>query len=139
MCLVCMMVIKWGFLFEFGMVVYGENQDEVFLGMFMGCMQNIFEVMLQKIDFEVWCLVEDGLNDVWCILIEKQYELEVLVWGLLEYEMFLGEEICYLFDGQLLVCDMGDVVILICGFVVFIIWLGRFRENDGGMEFQLQV
>ena len=67
-----MMVTRWGFSAELGTVAYGENQEEVFLGMSMGRQQNVSEATAQKIDAEVRRLVEDGLNDARRILTEKQ-------------------------------------------------------------------
>ena len=103
-----MMVTRWGFSPELGTVAYGENQEEVFLGMSMGRQQNVSEATAQKIDSEVRRLVEDGLNDARRILTEKQHELEALARGLLEYETLSGEEIRNLLDGQPPVRDTGD-------------------------------
>ncbi|UVF22266.1 ATP-dependent zinc metalloprotease FtsH (plasmid) [Microvirga terrae] len=102
-----MMVTRWGFSPELGTVAYGENQDEVFLGMQMGRQQNVSEATAQKIDSEVRRLVEDGLNDARRILTEKAHELEALARGLLEYETLTGEEIRNLLDGQPSVRDDG--------------------------------
>ncbi len=44
-----MMVTRWGFSEELGAVSYGENQDEVFLGMSVGRQQNVSEAAAQKI------------------------------------------------------------------------------------------
>jgi cell division protease FtsH len=103
-----MMVTKWGFSPELGTVAYGENQDEVFLGMQMGRQQNVSEATAQKIDSEVRRLVEDGLNDARRILTEKAHELEALARGLLEYETLSGDEIRHLLDGQPPIRDDGD-------------------------------
>jgi len=51
------MVTRWGFSDELGTVMYGENQEEVFLGYSMGRQQNISEATSQKIDSEVRRLV----------------------------------------------------------------------------------
>ncbi len=56
------MVTRWGFSDELGTVMYGENQEEVFLGYSMGRQQNISEATSQKIDSEVRRLVEAGLS-----------------------------------------------------------------------------
>ena len=85
-----MMVTRWGFSPELGTVAYGENQEEVFLGMSMGRQQNISESTAQKIDSEVRRLVEDGLIDARRILTEKESDLEALAKGLLEYETLSG-------------------------------------------------
>ena len=45
-----MMVTRWGFSPELGTVSYGENQDEVFLGMSVARQQNVSEATAQKID-----------------------------------------------------------------------------------------
>ena len=88
-----MMVTRWGFSPELGTVAYGENQDEVFLGMSVARQQNVSEATAQKIDSEVRRLVEEGLNEARRILTEKQADLETLAQGLLEYETLSGDEI----------------------------------------------
>jgi cell division protease FtsH len=133
-----MMVTKWGFSPELGTVAYGENQDEVFLGMSMGRQQNISEATSQKIDSEVRRLVEDGLNDARRILTEKAHELEALARGLLEYETLSGDEIRHLLDGQPPVRDTGEAVTPSRGSAVPTAGRGRPRETDGGMEPQPQ-
>ncbi|MEZ0172278.1 ATP-dependent zinc metalloprotease FtsH [Microvirga sp. TS319] len=129
-----MMVTKWGFSPELGTVAYGENQDEVFLGMQMGRQQNVSEATAQKIDSEVRRLVETGLNDARTILTEKQQDLEALARGLLEYETLTGEEIRNLLDGQPPVRDAGgDSAAPARGSAVPSTRTGRPRENDGGL------
>src|SRR5271155_2253666 len=91
------MVTRWGFSDELGAVMYGENQEEVFLGYSMGRQQNISEATSQKIDAEVRRLVEQGLAQATHILVEKRADLEALAKGLMEYETLTGEEI----DGLL--------------------------------------
>jgi cell division protease FtsH len=56
------MVTRMGFSDELGMVAYGDNQEEVFLGMSMGRQQSISESTAQKIDKEVKRLVRGGLR-----------------------------------------------------------------------------
>jgi cell division protease FtsH len=102
------MVTRWGFSPELGTVAYGENQEEVFLGMSMGRQQNVSEATAQKIDSEVRRLVESGLNDARKILTEKRADLEALAQGLLEYETLSGDEIRNLLDGKPPVRDAGE-------------------------------
>ena len=102
------MVTRWGFSDELGTVMYGENQEEVFLGYSMGRQQNISEATSQKIDSEVRRLVEMGLNEATRIINEKRDELEILAKGLLEYETLSGDEILGLFAGRPPVRDTGD-------------------------------
>ncbi len=46
-----------GYSDELGTVMYGDNQEEVFLGMSMGRQTNISEATAQKIDAEVKRLI----------------------------------------------------------------------------------
>ena len=102
------MVTRWGFSDELGTVMYGENQEEVFLGYSMGKQNNISESTSQKIDAEVRRLVEMGLNEARRILTEKRNDLEILAQGLLEYETLSGDEIMGLLEGRAPVRDTGD-------------------------------
>ena len=95
-----MMVTRWGLSEELGTVSYGENQDEVFLGMSVSRTQNASEATVQKIDSEIRRLVEEGYNQATKILTEKRADLEALAKGLLEYETLTGDEIIDLLKGK---------------------------------------
>jgi cell division protease FtsH len=58
-----MMVTRWGLSEALGTVSYGENQDEVFLGMSVSRTQNASEATVQKIDTEIRRFVEEGYNE----------------------------------------------------------------------------
>src|SRR6201993_35320 len=95
-----MMVTRWGFSKELGAVSYGENQDEVFLGMSVARQQNVSEATAQKIDGEIRRLVEEGHDEARKILEEKRADLELLAKGLLEFETLTGDEIKDLLNGK---------------------------------------
>jgi len=95
-----MMVTRWGLSEALGTVSYGENQDEVFLGMSVSRTQNASEATVQKIDTEIRRFVEDGYNQATKILTEKRADLEALAKGLLEYETLTGDEIQDLLKGK---------------------------------------
>ncbi|WP_441240347.1 ATP-dependent zinc metalloprotease FtsH [Tardiphaga sp. 768_D3_N2_1] len=95
-----MMVTRWGLSEELGTVSYGENNDEVFLGMQVNRQQNVSESTAQKIDSEVKRLVEEGYNEATRILTEKRDDLETLSKGLLEFETLSGDEIADLLNGK---------------------------------------
>src|SRR6201995_285901 len=95
-----MMVTRWGLSEELGTVSYGENQDEVFLGMSVSRTQNASEATVQKIDGEIKRLVEEGFQQATKILTEKRENLEALAKGLLEYETLTGNEIIDLLKGK---------------------------------------
>jgi cell division protease FtsH len=95
-----MMVTRWGLSEELGAVSYGENQDEVFLGMSVSRTQNASEATVQKIDSEIRRLVEEGYKQATRILTDKRADLETLAKGLLEYETLTGDEILELLKGK---------------------------------------
>ncbi|MBP0581520.1 ATP-dependent zinc metalloprotease FtsH [Labrys sp. LIt4] len=94
------MVTRYGYSDELGTVMYGENQDEVFLGMSMGRTQSVSEATSQKIDAEVRRLINQGWDDAKRILTEKRDDLEALAQALLEYETLTGDEIRDLLNGK---------------------------------------
>jgi cell division protease FtsH len=95
-----MMVTRWGLSEALGTVSYGENQDEVFLGMSVSRTQNASEATVQKIDTEIRRFVENGYNEATRILTEKRADLETLAKGLLEFETLSGDEIRDLLNGK---------------------------------------
>ncbi|MGD0634019.1 MAG: ATP-dependent zinc metalloprotease FtsH [Beijerinckiaceae bacterium] len=102
------MVTRWGFSDALGTVMYGENQEEVFLGYSMGRQNTLSEETARKIDAEVRRLVEHGLSEATRIITEKRGDLEILARGLLEYETLSGDEIIGLLNGKTPVRDSGD-------------------------------
>ncbi|MDQ0390836.1 ATP-dependent zinc metalloprotease FtsH [Labrys monachus] len=94
------MVTRYGYSDELGTVMYGENQDEVFLGMSMGRTQSVSEATSQKIDAEVRRLITQGWEDAKRILTDHHADLESLAQALLEYETLTGDEIRDLLNGK---------------------------------------
>jgi len=93
------MVTKWGFSDELGVVSYGENQDEVFLGHSVSRTQNVSEETSRIIDAEVKRLVQGGYAEAKRILTEKLEDLHTLAKALLEYETLSGDEIINALKG----------------------------------------
>jgi hypothetical protein len=93
-------VTRWGLSEQLGAVSYGENQDEVFLGMSVSRTQYVSEATVQEIDREIRRLVEGGYKQATRILTEKRADLETLAKGLLESETLTGEEIQELLQGK---------------------------------------
>ncbi len=102
------MVTRWGFSDALGTVMYGENQEEVFLGYSMGQKNTLSEETSRKIDAEVRHLVETGLAEATRIITTKRHDLETLARGLMEYETLSGDEIIGLLNGRTPVRDTGD-------------------------------
>ncbi|MFN3228582.1 MAG: ATP-dependent zinc metalloprotease FtsH [Asticcacaulis sp.] len=94
------MVTRWGYSDELGLVAYGENQEEVFLGHSVARTQNISEATAQVIDREVRRLVQEGYDQAKQILTEKIEGLHLLAKTLLELETLSGDQIKDLLDGK---------------------------------------
>jgi cell division protease FtsH len=94
------MVTRMGYSDDLGTVMYGDNQDEVFLGMSVGRQTNISEATAQKIDSEVKRLIAAGYEEARRILTEKSVEWERLAQALLEYETLTSEEIHKVIKGE---------------------------------------
>ncbi|WP_374659820.1 ATP-dependent zinc metalloprotease FtsH [Phenylobacterium sp.] len=102
------MVTKWGFSDKLGVVSYGENQDEVFLGHSVSRTQSVSEETANLIDAEVKRLVQGGFDEARRILTEKMDDLHTLAKALLEYETLTGEEIVNALKGVPPVRDDAD-------------------------------
>jgi len=93
------MVTRWGYSEVLGMVSYGDNQEEVFLGHSVARTQNISEDTAEKIDLEVRRLVQSGYDEAKRILTERIEDLHTLAKSLLEYETLSGDEIIAVMKG----------------------------------------
>ena len=94
------MVTRLGYSDELGLVAYGENQEEVFLGMSVGRQQNISEATAQKIDAEVRKLIDTAYKAARVILTEKNEAFVTVAEALLEYETLTGDELKDLINGK---------------------------------------
>ncbi len=87
------MVTRWGYSDQLGLVSYGDNQEEVFLGHSVSRTQNVSEATANIIDAEVKRLVQGGYDEAKRILTEKIDDLHSVAKALLEYETLSGDEI----------------------------------------------
>jgi cell division protease FtsH len=96
-----LMVTKWGYSDALGIVEYGENQEEVFLGHSVARNQNVSEDTAKVIDAEVKRLTQCGYEEAKRIMTEKLEDLHTLAKSLLEYETLSGDEIIAVLKGIL--------------------------------------
>jgi cell division protease FtsH len=94
-----LMVTKWGYSEALGIVEYGENQEEVFLGHSVARNQNVSEDTAKIIDAEVKRLTQGGYDEAKRIMTEKLEDLHTLAKSLLEYETLSGDEIIAVLKG----------------------------------------
>jgi cell division protease FtsH len=93
------MVTKWGYSEALGIVEYGENQEEVFLGHSVARNQNVSEDTAKIIDAEVKRLTHGGYAEAKRIMTEKIEDLHTVAKALLEFETLSGEEVIAVIKG----------------------------------------
>ena len=87
------MVMRAGLSKELGPILYGENEEEVFLGRSVARQQNMSEETARKVDAEIKRFVDMGYERAKKILNEKIDDLHKLAKALLVYETLTGNEI----------------------------------------------
>jgi cell division protease FtsH len=134
------MVTRLGYSDELGTVMYGDQQEEVFLGMSMGRQQAMSEETAKKVDAEVKKLIDQGYADARKILTEKRDQLEAVALALLEYETLTGDELKTLIAGGKIERPDDDQPSTPRGTAVPSAGKGRPKqEPDAGMEPQPQA
>ena len=94
------MATEWGMSDKLGPLLYGDAQDEVFLGRSM--MQrntHLSDETQQIVDAEVKRFVEDGYTTAQKVIRENIDDLHAIAQALLDFETLTGDEIRNLMDG----------------------------------------
>jgi cell division protease FtsH len=94
------MVTEWGMSERLGMIAYGDNSQEVFLGYSVTQQKNLSEATARAIDAEIKAIIDAAYTRAKTILTENIEELHRLARGLLEYETLTGEEIRQVLRGE---------------------------------------
>jgi len=95
------MATEFGMSDKLGPLLYGDNQDEVFLGRSM--MQrstHMSDETQQLVDAEVKRFVEEGYDTAKRVILENIDDLHAIAGALLEYETLSGDEIRDLMNGK---------------------------------------
>jgi len=95
------MATEFGMSDKLGPLLYGDNQDELFLGRSM--MQrstHLSDETQQLVDAEVKRFVEEGYQTAQRVIRENIDDLHTIAKALIEYETLSGDEIRGLMDGQ---------------------------------------
>ncbi len=101
------MATEYGMSDKLGPLLYGDNQDELFLGRSM--MQkstHLSDETQQLVDAEVKRFVEDGYETAQKVIRENIDQLHAIAGALLEFESLSGDEINGLLDGKQPVRDV---------------------------------
>jgi cell division protease FtsH len=102
------MVTEWGMSEKLGMISYGDNGQEVFLGHSVTQNKNVSEATAREIDNEIKSVIDHAYAEAKRILTERIADLHSLAKGLLEYETLSGEEIQAVIRGEKIIRKVVD-------------------------------
>jgi cell division protease FtsH len=102
------MVTEWGMSEKLGMISYGDNGQEVFLGHSVTQNKNVSEATAREIDNEIKVVIDHAYAEAKRILTERRADLESLAKGLLEYETLSGDEIQAVLRGEKIIRKVVD-------------------------------
>ena len=102
------MVTEWGMSDKLGMIAYGDNSQEVFLGHSVTQNKNVSEVTAREIDGEIKTIIDTAYNGAKDLLTEKLEDLHRLARGLLEYETLSGDDIRTVLRGDPVIRKVVD-------------------------------
>jgi cell division protease FtsH len=102
------MVTEWGMSEKLGMISYGDNGQEVFLGHSVTQNKNVSEATAREIDNEIKSIIDHAYSEAHRILTERLADLHALAKGLLEYETLSGEEIRMVINGEKIIRKVVD-------------------------------
>ncbi len=86
------MVTRYG-MSELGVMVYGENEGEVFLGRSVTQHKNVSEATMQKVDAEIRRILDEQYALARKLLEENREKVEVMTKALLEWETIDADQI----------------------------------------------
>jgi cell division protease FtsH len=102
------MVTEWGMSDRLGMIAYGDNSQEVFLGHSVTQAKNVSEATAREIDAEIKSIIDNAYAQARTILTDNLEELHRLARGLLEYETLSGDEIRIVLRGEPVIRKVVD-------------------------------
>jgi cell division protease FtsH len=105
------MVTEWGMSDKLGMIAYGDNSQELFLGHSVQQNKSVSEHTAQEIDGEIKSIIDTAYAKAKSVLTEHIDELHRLARGLLEYESLSGEEIRTVLRGEPVIRRDADEVL----------------------------
>ena len=107
------MVTKYGFSDKIGPVVYGSNDDEVFLGRDYNAQKVYSENIASEIDAEMRAIVHGAYDEAISILTQHIDKLHDVAQYLLKHEKMDGEQFERIMNGEVLDTDEVNEIPLI--------------------------
>jgi cell division protease FtsH len=102
------MITEWGMSDKLGMISYGDNSQEVFLGHSVTQNKNVSEATAREIDGEIKDIIDRAYAKARRLLTENIEELHRLARGLLEHETLSGDEIRTVLRGEPVIRKVVD-------------------------------
>ena len=102
------MITEWGMSDKLGMIAYGDNSQEVFLGHSVTQNKNVSEATAREIDGEIKDIIDRAYAKAKRLLTENVEELHRLARGLLEHETLSGDEIRTVLRGEPVIRKVVD-------------------------------
>ena len=102
------MVSEWGMSDKLGMIAYGDNSQEVFLGHSVTQAKNVSEATAREIDSEIKAIIDHAYSSARTMLTERIDDLHRLARALLEHETLSGDEIRTVLRGEKVVKVVVD-------------------------------
>ncbi|MEJ5156139.1 ATP-dependent zinc metalloprotease FtsH [Gluconobacter wancherniae] len=94
------MITEWGMSDKLGMIAYGDNGQEVFLGHSVAQNKNVSEHTAREIDKEIKELIDTAYAQARSLLLTHIDDLHRLTAALLEYETLTGDEVGRIIRGE---------------------------------------
>ena len=95
------MVCRYGFSDKLGPMIYGSDQEEVFLGRDLGHGRDYSEEVAGQIDEEARRFIDEGYNKALALLEEHMDQLHALAEYLMKYEKIEGDVFADVMSGAL--------------------------------------
>ena len=94
------MVTRYGMSDKMGVMVYTENEDEVFLGRSITRSQNISEKTQQDIDAEIRRILDEQYQVAYKILDENRDKMEIMCKALMDWETIDRDQVLEIMEGK---------------------------------------
>ena len=94
------MVTRYGMSDKMGVMVYTENEDEVFLGRSITRSQNISEKTQQEIDAEIRRILDEQYQVAYKILDENHDKMEIMCKALMDWETIDRDQVLEIMAGK---------------------------------------
>ena len=94
------MVTRYGMSDKMGVMVYTENEDDVFLGRSITRSQNISEKTQQDIDAEIRRILDEQYQVAYKILDENRDKMEIMCKALMDWETIDRDQVLEIMEGK---------------------------------------